>query len=233
MRGYDLVAQAAAEATIFARISRNGGSAGAPSVLSCADHPFSVKTSWLATASHQSTTPRNLPSALVDGTNARWSSGKAQSGDEWIQIDFGSTVSLRSINLQQGSDTNDYPRSYAVIISEHQKRSDGRRARERHRYERRHNHHPIAEGDCRSLLVDQATGQLARLVVHRRSRTELRRRLRLNVWLSLGSFLGSPRGRSRALRCASLQLLLENVVYKSVTIGYVSYRTDRNCSLNT
>lgn len=118
MRGYDLVAQAAAEATIFARISRNGGSAGAPSVLSCADHPFSVKTSWLATASHQSTTPRNLPSALVDGTNARWSSGKAQSGDEWIQIDFGSTVSLRSINLQQGSDTNDYPRSYAVIISD-------------------------------------------------------------------------------------------------------------------
>ncbi len=96
----------------------NAGSGGAVGSVACADHPFSLKSTWLASASHQSTTPKNPPSCLVDGANTRWSSGKPQSGDEWVQIDFGVSVSLRGINLQQGADTNDYPRSYAVIVSD-------------------------------------------------------------------------------------------------------------------
>lgn len=96
----------------------NGGGAGAPTTPLCPAHPLTPRASWVATASHQSTTPKNLPSALTDGASARWSSGKAQSGDEWIQIDFGASVSLRTINLQQNVDPNDYPRGYAVILSE-------------------------------------------------------------------------------------------------------------------
>ena len=95
----------------------NGGSGGAVGGVVCADHPFTTKTNWVATASSQSTNPVNPASKLTDGTAARWSSGKPQEGDEWIQVDFGATTSVRSINLQQGSDTNDYPRSYAVIVS--------------------------------------------------------------------------------------------------------------------
>ena len=94
------------------------GSGGSIATPLCADHPITAKATWVASASHQSTTPKNLPSALTDNTTARWSSGKPQSGDEWLQVDFGATVNLRGINLQQGSDTNDYPRSYAVYVSD-------------------------------------------------------------------------------------------------------------------
>jgi len=35
-----------------------------------------------------------------------------------LQIDFGAVVNMRRINLQQGTDSaNDYPRSYAVYVS--------------------------------------------------------------------------------------------------------------------
>jgi hypothetical protein len=82
----------------------------------CSDHPISPTSSWVASASHhQSTSP---VTNLTDGTTARWSTGKPQAGDEWLQMDFGATVNLRTINLQQGpTDGNDYPRSYAVIVS--------------------------------------------------------------------------------------------------------------------
>lgn len=57
---------------------------------------------------------------------ARWATGKAQSGDEWLQIDFGATVNLRSVNLQQGTTySNDYPRSYAVVVSNTDKDLNG------------------------------------------------------------------------------------------------------------
>ena len=42
---------------------------------------------------------------------------KAQSGDEWLQVDFGATVTFNHVNLQQGDYTNDYPRTYSVIAS--------------------------------------------------------------------------------------------------------------------
>lgn len=95
-----------------------GGSAGAPATPLCTAYPLTARATWIPSASSQSTTPKNPPSALTDGLSARWSSGKPQSGDEWLQVDFGAVVSLRGINLQQGPDTNDFPRSYAVIISD-------------------------------------------------------------------------------------------------------------------
>ena len=94
------------------------GSGGAVGTVLCSDHPLTAKTGWIPTASHQSTSPKNPPSFLVDNTASRWSTGKPQSGDEWLQINLGATVNIRSINLQQGADTNDYPRSYAVYISD-------------------------------------------------------------------------------------------------------------------
>jgi hypothetical protein len=54
---------------------------------------------------------------LLDNKITRWSTGKPQAGDEWLQIDFGASVSFDHVNLQQGTDTNDYPRAYSVIVS--------------------------------------------------------------------------------------------------------------------
>ena len=97
--------------------SGSAGTGGSASVALCSDHPLVPKASWVPSASHQSTTPPNPPSKLTDNTATRWSSGKPQSGDEWVQIDFGAQVALRGINLQQGVDGNDYPRGYVVIVS--------------------------------------------------------------------------------------------------------------------
>jgi hypothetical protein len=60
----------------------------------------------------------NPAAHMLDGNlSERWSSGKQQSGDEWIQIDFGKVVTLSDITLQHGSDTADFPVAYAVRVS--------------------------------------------------------------------------------------------------------------------
>lgn len=101
----------------------NGGSGGAPAPT-CGDHPLSPVTAWTASASHDNT-GANPASNMLDGKTTRWTTGKAQTGDEWIQIDFGKSVSLTNVNLQQGNvDTNDYPRGYAVIVSDTSKDSN-------------------------------------------------------------------------------------------------------------
>jgi len=96
--------------------AENAGEGGAPNAPLCAEHPITIKSSWVASASNQHA--NETPAAVTDNASARWSTGKPQSGDEWLQIDFGATVTLRRVNLQQGADTNDYPRMYAVYISE-------------------------------------------------------------------------------------------------------------------
>jgi hypothetical protein len=47
----------------------------------------------------------------------RWSSGKDQAGNEWLQLDFGVTVTLTKLTLQLGSSPNDYARKYAARFS--------------------------------------------------------------------------------------------------------------------
>jgi hypothetical protein len=56
---------------------------------------------------------------LTDNATTRWTTGKPQSGNEWLQIDFGQVVNLSYVNLQQSAVySNDYPRQYAVRVSE-------------------------------------------------------------------------------------------------------------------
>ena len=95
----------------------DAGASGAPDVVRCADHPITASASWSASASGSDA--KSPPSALTDNTAARWSTGKPQVGSEWLQIDCGSEVSVRRINLQQGTmNANDYPRRYAVSVSD-------------------------------------------------------------------------------------------------------------------
>jgi hypothetical protein len=100
-----------------------GGGGGGPSIPVCADHPLTARSSWIASASHP--TSGDVPANLLDGKITRWSTGKAQSGDEWLQIDFGVAVTINHVNLQQGDDTNDYPRTYSVIVSNTTKDQNG------------------------------------------------------------------------------------------------------------
>jgi hypothetical protein len=47
----------------------------------------------------------------------RWTTGKDQSGDEWLQVDFGAQVKLTKITLVLGSSPDDYPREFAARLS--------------------------------------------------------------------------------------------------------------------
>lgn len=94
------------------------GGGGAGNQPKCSDHPLTARSSWVASASHYDSKNSGVPANLLDNAITRWSTGKPQSGDEWLQLDFGSKVTLNDINLQQGDDTNDYPRGYQVIVSD-------------------------------------------------------------------------------------------------------------------
>jgi hypothetical protein len=105
--------------------SGSGGSAGGASVVKCADHPLSLKTTWVATASSSSVGNGteadglyNPPAHMLDNSyTERWSSGHAQAGDEWIQIDLGVVSTITDLTLNPGNDAGDYPRMYAVRVS--------------------------------------------------------------------------------------------------------------------
>lgn len=100
----------------------NAGAGGGTTVPKCSDHPIGARTGWTPSASH---VDGGVAANLLDNKITRWSTGKAQSGDEWLQIDFGASVTLNHVNLQQGDDVNDYPRGYSVIVSNTAKNTSG------------------------------------------------------------------------------------------------------------
>jgi hypothetical protein len=80
--------------------------------------PIPAKNTWKASASHYFVgDTREVPALAVDGTATRWSSGKAQAGDEWLEIDLGATTVIDAVSLEQGEWSSDYPRSYQVRLS--------------------------------------------------------------------------------------------------------------------
>ena len=105
--------------------SGSGGSAGGPSVVTCAEHALPLKSTWVATASSSSVGNGteadglyNPPAHMLDNSyTERWSSGHAQAGDEWIQIDLGAVSTITELTMNPGNDAGDYPRTYAVRVS--------------------------------------------------------------------------------------------------------------------
>ena len=101
----------------------DAGAGGIPDGPGC-EYPFTPQKTWVPSAS--SSNGNNPSSAVIDNSAARWSTTKPQAGDEWLQIDFGAPVSLRRINMQQGTmNANDYPRKYAVVVSDVSKNLTG------------------------------------------------------------------------------------------------------------
>lgn len=102
-----------------------GGGAGETEVgpVTCEDALVPLKGSWRASASHSSLGMGdeyyNPPENLMDLSTKRWSTGKAQAGDEWFQIDFGSSAALRELSFTLNpDDADDYPRNYQVKLSD-------------------------------------------------------------------------------------------------------------------
>lgn len=96
----------------------NGGNGGATQGPTCARNPISAKASWTVTASHSRPNSIDPVGNTKDGvlTN-RWSSGKDQSGNEWLQVDFGAAVMLTQVTLRLGDNPDDYPREYEARLS--------------------------------------------------------------------------------------------------------------------
>jgi hypothetical protein len=113
---------AAGGAAAEAGASGAGGDAATPPI-NCEDAPVPLKGSWRASASHSSLGMGdeyyNPPENLMDLSSKRWSTGKAQAGDEWFQIDFGASAAVRELTMTLNSDdADDYPRNYQVKISD-------------------------------------------------------------------------------------------------------------------
>ena len=99
-----------------------GGAAGEDTLAACLLAPIPAKSNWQASASHTSVGAGeydNKPEYLMDETTKRWSTGKGQAGDEWMQIDLGVSAAVRQLTFTLNEDdAEDYPRIYQLKISD-------------------------------------------------------------------------------------------------------------------
>lgn len=70
---------------------------------------------WTLSASDNET---ELALAIDDNTRTRWGTRKAQSANDWLEIDFGATVSFNRILLDSNGSPNDHPRRVNIFISD-------------------------------------------------------------------------------------------------------------------
>ncbi|HEX2873825.1 MAG TPA: discoidin domain-containing protein [Polyangiaceae bacterium] len=98
------------------------GAGGDDTQALCSAAPLPAKGLWKASASHASVGVGeydNKPEYLMDQTMKRWSTGKGQAGDEWVQVDLGVTAAVRELSLTLNpDDAEDYPRIYQIRISD-------------------------------------------------------------------------------------------------------------------
>lgn len=84
--------------------------------LSVYSSPSFDTTGWGATAS-STETGGSTAKALDGSSSTRWSTGVAQAPGQWFQLDFGATETFNQIQLDNSTDTNDYPRGYTLQVS--------------------------------------------------------------------------------------------------------------------
>ena len=99
-----------------------GGASDGGTLVACQAAPIPAKSSWHASASHSSVGVGeydNKPEYLMDQSMKRWSTGKGQAGDEWLQVDLGVSAAVRELTFTlNADDAEDYPRIYQVKISD-------------------------------------------------------------------------------------------------------------------
>ena len=79
--------------------------------------PCYARGGWSASAS--STGSGTAASNALDGSvGTRWTSGAAQAGGEWFQVDMGVSQSISDLIVDAGpSSAGDYPRGWSVLVS--------------------------------------------------------------------------------------------------------------------
>jgi hypothetical protein len=97
------------------RVADSAGAGGQAGTDLCSLDPIPLKGSWRADASDAKDPVENL----MDLSPARWTTGKPQAGNEWIEIDFGASAAVREISMTLADDdAQDYPRHYEVLLSD-------------------------------------------------------------------------------------------------------------------
>ncbi|MFD0631917.1 discoidin domain-containing protein [Catenulispora yoronensis] len=72
------------------------------------------RTGWTATASASAGTA----GAALDGdATTGWSSGAAQAGGEWLQVDLGAPTQLDRVYVDAAANAGQYPAAYQVAVS--------------------------------------------------------------------------------------------------------------------
>ncbi|HXK18041.1 MAG TPA: discoidin domain-containing protein, partial [Polyangiaceae bacterium] len=101
------------------------GGSGGGSAVGCAAHPIPAKTTWVASANIEGVpcvAPETIycgPSSYaIDGmTTTRFTTEAARTGTEWIQIDFGASVTVSKLVLHTAAGSNDYTHGYEVRMA--------------------------------------------------------------------------------------------------------------------
>ena len=100
-----------------------GGSGGTGGVVKCGDNAIRAKAQWTASASDECAPTCSDPNgpftaalAIDADVATRFATGKAQAGDEWLQIDLGAVGTVNHLTINTTSAT-DYTRHYQVRVS--------------------------------------------------------------------------------------------------------------------
>jgi F5/8 type C domain len=77
-----------------------------------------ASTGWTATASITAAGAANLPPNAFDGDlTTRWTTGRAQMGNESFVVNFGKSLSVSEVVLDDTTNPADFPAAYALDVS--------------------------------------------------------------------------------------------------------------------
>jgi hypothetical protein len=100
-----------------------GSGGGGMGTVKCGDNAIPAIGTWKATASAECAPtcadpngPFTAPLAIDGNAGTRYSSGKGQAGDEWLQIDLGAQASINRVTINTVP-AGDYGRHYQVRVS--------------------------------------------------------------------------------------------------------------------
>jgi WD40 repeat protein len=110
---FDAVADPAGNITLAFSNVTGGAKINAIEILPC---PYYSRSGWTASVSSSA---RDWPPArAIDGTTGtRWSAGAPQTRGQWFQVDMRSVHSFSKIVLDNTNSPQDFPRGYAVMVS--------------------------------------------------------------------------------------------------------------------
>jgi hypothetical protein len=79
--------------------------------------PYAAST-LMVSASITAAGNADLPANAIDGNKAtRWSTGRAQMGDEWFRVDLGAAKSISRVLIDDTSQPQDFPAAYTIETS--------------------------------------------------------------------------------------------------------------------